>query len=62
MEYMTVAFVCGFSSVKDEGNVHLLDSMYLKGQFAICIIVRLKKTNKTTTCEAQGVFLLGQCH
>lgn len=46
VEYMTAAFVCGFSSVKDEGNVHLLDSIYLKGQYAICIIVRLKKTKK----------------
>lgn len=45
VEYMTAAFVCGFSSVKDEGNVHLLDSMYLKGQYAICIIVKKTKKN-----------------
>lgn len=40
LEYMTVAFVCGFSPLKDERNIHLLDSMYLKGQYAICVIVR----------------------
>lgn len=41
-QYMAAAFVSGFSSLK-EGKVYMLDSVNLKRQYAIFMIVRFVK-------------------